>query len=144
MDLFTPVISEEAQHPNFRTIMKYANTFNEAVLNEWARGFKDRDGKFVKEFQRTFDSSFWELYLFAVMKHFQLEVDFSFNAPDFVITNHGGINVEATVASHAQGSTPESVQSGAPIPDDLNEFNRQTINAWPMAIGPLRSTGHCN
>jgi hypothetical protein len=127
MDLFTPVVSEEAQHPNFRMITRYGNTFNCDVLNEWARGFKDRDGKFVKEFQTTFDSSFWELYLFAVMKHFQLEVDFSFSAPDFVITNHGGINVEATVASHAQGSIPESVQSGAPIREDLNEFNRQTI-----------------
>jgi hypothetical protein len=61
------------------------------------------------------------------MQDFQLEVDFSFNAPDLVITGHGGINVEATVACPAQGSTPESVQSGAPIPDDLNEFNRQTI-----------------
>ena len=71
-----------------------------------------------------FDSSFWELILFAVMTHFQLEVDFSFGAPDFVITNHGGINVEAAVASHAQGSTPESVQSGASIPDDLNEFKQ--------------------
>jgi hypothetical protein len=127
MDLFTPVVSEEAQHANFRMITKYANTFNEAVLNEWARGFKDRDGKFVKEFQTTFDSSFWELYLFAVMKHFHLDVDFSFSAPDFVITNHSGMNVEATVASHAQGSTPESVKSGAPIPEDLNQFNRQTI-----------------
>src|SRR5271156_4328540 len=127
MDLFTPVVGEEAQHPNFRSIWKQANGFNCDVLNEWARGFKDRDGKFVKEFQTTFDSSFWELYLFAAMKQLQLEVDFSFNAPDFVITDHGGINVEATVASHAQGSIPESVQSGAPIPDDLNEFNRQTI-----------------
>ena len=57
---------------------------------------KDRDGNVRKEFQPTFDSTFWELYLFAVMKHFHLEVNFSFNAPDFVITNHGGINVEAT------------------------------------------------
>jgi hypothetical protein len=77
MDLFTPVVSEETQHPNFRMITKYANTFNCDVLNEWARGFKDRDGKFVKEFQ------LWELYLFAVMKHFHLEVDFSFNVPEF-------------------------------------------------------------
>lgn len=108
MDLFTPVVSEGTQHPNFRMITKYPNTFNQDVLNEWARGFKDRDGKFVKEFQTTFDSSFWELYLHAVTKHFRLEVDFSFNAPDFVVANHGGMNVEATVASHAQGSTPES------------------------------------
>ena len=50
MDLFTPLVSEEAQHPNFRTISKYANIFNQDVLNEWVRGFKDRDGKFVKEY----------------------------------------------------------------------------------------------
>ena len=127
MDLFTPLVSEEAQHPNFRMIARYRNTFNCEVLNEWARGFKDRDGKFVKEFQTTFDSCFWELYLFAVMKHFELEVDFSINSPDFVIRNHGGMNVEATVASHPQGAIPESVQSVVAIPDDLNEFNRQTI-----------------
>ena len=90
MDFFTPVVGEEAQHPYFRGIWKQANGFNCDVLNEWARGFKDRDGKFVKEFQTTFDSSFWELYLFAVMKQFQLEVDFSFTSPDFFITNHCG------------------------------------------------------
>jgi len=81
MDLFTPVVSEDAQHANFRTITKFANAYNEDVLNEWARGFKDRDGKFVKGFQTTFDSSFWELYLFAVMKHFHLDVDFSRSTP---------------------------------------------------------------
>ena len=44
MDLFTPLVSEETQRPNFRTITKYTNTFNQDVLNEWVRGFKDRDG----------------------------------------------------------------------------------------------------
>src|ERR1700691_4059842 len=102
MDLFTPVVSEEAQHPYLRSLWKQANGFNCDVQNEWARGFKDRDGKFVKEFQTTFDSSFWELYLFAIIKQFQLEVDFSFTSPDFFITNHDGMNVEATVASHAR------------------------------------------
>jgi hypothetical protein len=96
-------------------------------LNEWVRGFEDRDGKFVKEFQTTFDSSFWELYLFAVLKHFRLGVDFSFRSPDFFVTDHGGVNIEATVASHAQGSPPEHIKQGAPIPDDLNELNRKAI-----------------
>jgi hypothetical protein len=68
IDLFTPVVSESAQHPNFRNIHKQPNGFNCDLLNDWARGFQHRDGKFVKEFQTTFDSSFWELYLFAVMK----------------------------------------------------------------------------
>ena len=47
------------------------------MLNDWARGFRDRDGKFVQEFQRTFDSCFWELYVFAVLKQYRLEVDFT-------------------------------------------------------------------
>jgi hypothetical protein len=107
MDLFTPVVSEAAQHPYFRSIWKQANGFNCDVLNEWARSFKDRDGKFVTEFQTTFDSSFWEFYLYAVLKQLKLDVDFSFASPDFVVANHGGINIEATVASHAQSASPK-------------------------------------
>jgi len=62
-----------------------------------------------------------------VLKHLRLSVDFSFRSPDFFVTDYGGINIEATIASHAQGSTPEYVKQAAPIPDDLNEFNRQAI-----------------
>jgi hypothetical protein len=127
IDLFTPVVSESAQHPNFRNIHKQPNGFNCDLLNDWARGFQDRDGKFVKEFQTTFDSSFWELYLFAVLKHLRLEVDFSVSSPDFYVTNMGGVNIEATVASHALGAIPEFMKDGAEAPKDLNEFNRQTI-----------------
>ena len=60
MDLFTPVVSEDVQHANFRSISKFSSKFDREVLNEWAHEFKDREGKFVKEFQTTFDSSFWE------------------------------------------------------------------------------------
>jgi hypothetical protein len=34
MDLFTPVVGEEAQHPYFRSIWKQADRFNCDVLNE--------------------------------------------------------------------------------------------------------------
>ncbi|MGB9067523.1 MAG: hypothetical protein WCC21_03040 [Candidatus Acidiferrales bacterium] len=128
LDLFTPVVSEAEQHPNFRTILKYGNQYNCDVLNNWASGFKDRDGKFVKEFQTTFDSSFWELYLFAVLKHFGMAVDFSVPSPDFLVTTGAGMNIEATVALQAQGSPPEhAARKASDIPKDLNEFNRQTI-----------------
>lgn len=128
MDLFTPVVGEQEQHPNFRTVYQQGNKFNYDVVNDWANGFQDRDGKFVKEFQTTFDSSFWELYLFAVLKHFGLHVDFSVSSPDFFVTNDGGINLEATVALHAQNAPPEYAKRRAEdIPKDLNELNRQTI-----------------
>jgi hypothetical protein len=127
MDLFTPVVSEELQHPNFRSICADQNGYNWDVLNEWARGFKDRDGKFVYEFQRTFDTCFWELYVFAVLKQYGLTVDFNRLAPDFLVTDNGGFNIEATVALHAKDATPEYVKFKEPIPQDLNEFNRRAI-----------------
>ena len=128
MDLFTPIVSEAEQHPNFRTVSKQHNQFNYDVVNDWANGFQDRDGKFVKEFQTTFDSSFWELYLFAVLKQLGMQVDFSVPSPDFLVTTHGGMNIEASVALHAQGAPPEhSERRVEDIPKDLNELNRQAM-----------------
>src|SRR3954466_15397404 len=128
MDLFTSIASEAEQHPNFRTISKQNNQFNCDVVNEWANGFQDRDGKFVKEFQTTFDSSFWELYVFAVLKQFGRQVDFSVVSPDFYIPTGTGMNVEATVALHARGAPPEySARRIEEIPADLNDLNRQTM-----------------
>ncbi|NJN90818.1 MAG: hypothetical protein HC878_10890 [Leptolyngbyaceae cyanobacterium SL_5_14] len=62
MDIFTPIVPEEQLHPNFRFITQ-PNLCNPEmeVINGWAEEFLDRDGKFVKEFQTTFNSSFWEL-----------------------------------------------------------------------------------
>jgi hypothetical protein len=126
MQLFDPIVEDARQHPNFRNLLLRRNGFNLDVLNDWARGFVDRDGKFVEEFQTTFNSSFWELYLFAVLKKYDMPVDFSQSRPDFCIPSLD-LNIEATVASHAQGSEPEYLRQGVEFPEDLNEFNRKTI-----------------
>jgi hypothetical protein len=126
MQLFEPIIGEDLQHPNFRALLVMRNGFTLDVLNDWARGFVDRDGKFVNEFQRTFNSSFWELYLFAVLKKFGMEVDFSQRRPDFCIPKLS-LNIEATVALNAQEAEPEHVRLGKSLPSDLNEFNLRTI-----------------
>jgi hypothetical protein len=77
-----------------------------AVLTDWASEFGDRDGKFVYEFQTTYNSSFWELYLFAVLKHLGIKVDFSYPSPDFLAADIS-LAIEATIASHAQDDVPE-------------------------------------
>src|SRR6266403_503349 len=107
MHLFDPIVGEARQHPNFSSLLRRRNGFNLDVLNDWARGFVDRDGKFVEEFQTTFNSSFWELYLFAVLKKYGMQVDFSKARPDFCIPSLS-LNIEATIASSAQGSEPEN------------------------------------
>jgi len=76
MDLFTPIVPEEAWHPNFATLVRRKNEWNAAVLRDWATGFVDRDGKFVKEFQTTFNACVWELYLHAVLRNRKLPVNF--------------------------------------------------------------------
>lgn len=139
MDLFTPVVDKHAQHPNFRSITHAANGFDCDVLMDWAHGFADRDGKFVKEFQTTFNSSFWELYIFAVLKNRGLKVDFTHSAPDFVVASPGGgLSIKATVALHAQGGIPEHMRADLAIPDDLNELNREAILRLSNSIAAKR------
>lgn len=127
MDLFTPVVDPSKFHPAFARVMAQENRFNQQVLGTWADGFEDRDGKFVKEFQTTFDSSFWELYLHAVLKEVGCDIDFSHARPDFCVTSPFAFNVEATVALHAEGSEPATTAYAPQTPIDLREFNRQAI-----------------
>lgn len=105
LDLFKPIVSLAKLHPNFIATISPNATGVRNVINDWARGFVDRDGKFVKEFQTTYNSSFWELYLFAVMKSLNLEIDFKVSSPDFV--TKCGLVVEATTANHAFDDVPE-------------------------------------
>lgn len=95
MGLFNPIVEDARQHENFRRLLRIGNGFNLDVLNNWASGFTNRDGKFVEEFQTTFNSSFWELYLFAVLKKYGMPVDFSKTRPDFCIPSLN-FNIEAT------------------------------------------------
>lgn len=126
MRLFEPIVEESQQHTNFRNIMAVGNGFNCDVISDWAKGFVDRDGKFVKEFQTTFNSSFWELYLFAVLKKYGMQVDFSKTRPDFYIPA-SKLNIEATIASQPCGSEPEHARLKADLPNDFNRFNTQSI-----------------
>jgi hypothetical protein len=125
MDLFTPVVPLERFHPNFANIVRRRNPYDEAVLAKWAEGFIDRDGKFVEEFQTTFNSSFWELYLHAILKDADCKIDFNYHAPDFVVKDPVPFIVEATVALNAKDTLPEWTPLDLnSYPRDLNEFNR--------------------
>lgn len=126
MNLFEPIVAENLWHPHFRTMLEDGNGFRMDVLNEWAHGFADRDGKFVREFQTTFNTCFWELYIFAVLKKMGKDVDFSKVRPDFCVPKLN-LNIEATVALHAHHAEPEHMAFGKLPPSDLNKFNFQTI-----------------
>jgi hypothetical protein len=109
IDLFTPVTPRERWHPNFARLADHAMDAEKRVLRAWAAGFRDRDGKFVKEFQTTFNSSFWELYVYAFLRKAGCTVDLSHSRPDFVVPAGplGAFVAEAVIASNANGQLPE-------------------------------------
>ncbi len=108
MDLFTPLIEESKFHSNYRSILKSVKKPERDELSRWAEGFPDRDGKFVKQFQETFNSSFWEIYLHAVMKEYGFALNWKHNSPDFNIkTSKQQFTIEATTANTADGKENE-------------------------------------
>lgn len=107
IDLFKPNIKEEEYHPHFKYLLREENYKIREVLKEWSIGFKDRDNKFVKEFQKTFNSSFWEL-LYKCFRKLNYKIDFTKSSPDFITyTSYSTLCIEATTANEAEKDEPE-------------------------------------
>lgn len=108
MDLFQPIGHAKSLHPHFISIIAPEKESERQELLRWAEGFEDRDGKFVQEFQTTFNSSFWELFIFAVLKEYGMVVDWNNSSPDFIVDSiYGHFTIEATTANAAQGKPNE-------------------------------------
>ncbi|WP_215842702.1 hypothetical protein HHS34_009990 [Acidithiobacillus montserratensis] len=95
------------------------------MLEAWAQSFVDRDGKFVQEFQTTFESSFWELYINAAMAEWGFELDRTKASPDFIVSSPVPFCLEATIASpRAGGKSPINWTAGD-LPSDFGLFNSE-------------------
>ena len=106
INLFEECVEKSKQHPNFIALLNEKETVARDYINNWTDGFIDRDGKLIIEFQTTFNSSFWELYLFNVFKKWNFTIDFSNTAPDFYITAPYNLFIEAVTANNALHDTP--------------------------------------
>lgn len=106
MDLFTPQAPEDKLHSSFRNILSdpaYAAV--KPIIRSWGTGLLDRKGeskKFLKEFQTTFNSSMWELYLNKALQELNCHVDFEKSSPDFFVRGPENVefNVEAVVSDN--------------------------------------------
>jgi hypothetical protein len=123
MDLFTPQVDQSRQHRIFQMLLDDRFAPEREVLNNWATGFEDRDGKFVQEFQMTFESGLWELYLNASLTCWGLRPDMSFASPDFVVNSPSALCIEGTIAAPTQGGKGPIGYSFSDIPDNFTEFN---------------------
>lgn len=140
MDLLTPIVSEERMHHNFKVLLGEPDTHK--VLNIWASGFIDRDNKFVEQFQTTFNSSFWEIYLYAVLGNLGFNIDFSYNTPDFIATkSKQNVIIEAVTTNNPKHGTPEHERMKALERyeiDSLTKSGREKIYGEVVALATER------
>lgn len=134
MNLFSIIVPECDVHPVLQRILTIGNGFNMDVVNDWARGFIDRDGKFVKEFQISFSSSLWELYIFAVLKSLGQQVDFTHTTPDFVINSTPQYTIEAVTANSKLGEPGPEESFRVKPTSNFNEFNQKACLRLSNAI----------
>lgn len=129
MDLFKLIVKEEKLHKNFLSILRQSQEADRQELLKWCDGFPDRDNKFVKEFQTTFNSSFWEIYLYALFKEIGLPIDWIHSSPDFIVEYNGKrVVIEAAIAAAGLGKIPEWEKEikEAP-PTRYREMNMESI-----------------
>src|SRR6188768_1986152 len=114
-DLFAPILERADFHPYFARVFDHGAPVEKAVVNAWAEGFPDRDGKFVKEFQGSFNSSFWELYLHAALRTSGFGIDCTHDRPDFLISGEcGDLALEAVVALNPDEYAPDWARHASP------------------------------
>ncbi|ENU93549.1 hypothetical protein F971_00807 [Acinetobacter vivianii] len=105
----------EKFHTKYRLLSSHLFSMGQRqILQEWADGFVDRDGKVLLEFQTTFHSMLWEFYIHQVLKEMGGKLDFSKNRPDFIVQNPDGSHkmyIEAVVSQIKQDGRKEESRS---------------------------------
>lgn len=111
MNLFETKLPDKRLHTSFRQIIQDpgAGPVRE-IIQSWAEGLLDRRGeqkKFVNEFQTTFNSAFWEIYLNRAFAELGFKVDYTKASPDFSVECPSGyqFNVEAVISDRSQEQT---------------------------------------
>ena len=133
MDLFKPLVKERQLHPLFRKIVReepYRPAMD--IINGWSQGILGRKSeavKFVKEFQTTFNSSLWELYLNRAFSILGFQIDYSKPSPDFHLIHRSGrrLNVEAVTANNKNNQSDE-YYSHESLKESINFTNKELLD----------------
>jgi len=144
LPLFVDVSEPERHHPIYRMIRDGDYEAERSVLLSWSEGFEDRDGKFCHEFQVSFESCLWELYLHAYLKEINASADFSYSSPDFVVNGAEPFCIEATIAAPAKGQAGPYGYSIDDMPSDMSRFNSEATvricNSFTSKVIKLRDS----
>ncbi|MFS1870096.1 hypothetical protein [Vibrio lentus] len=117
MDLFKLAVKEKRLHPLFRKVVSEDSyKLTTEVINQWSKGLcgrKKESKKFVQDFQISFNSSLWELYLNRAFIELGFDIDYSKESPDFNLIHKSGrvVNVEAVTANNKDHESEEYYSS---------------------------------
>lgn len=137
LDLFTPVITPERQHPYFsRLANDSAFIPARAIINQMMPHLVDIDGNFVEQFQSAgFDARLWELYLNAYLVEEQLFIDRTHNTPDFIVKKYGkSVAIEAVIVGRRKENPPKYFKqpNAPPTPEQVLQLCE---NDMPIKFG---------
>ncbi|MBX8500160.1 hypothetical protein [Pseudomonas lijiangensis] len=111
INLFETSLDENKLHPYFKEI-KNTPEYAEArkVINEWSEGIFERRGeaaKFINEFQTSFNSTFWEIYLNKAFKLLEFKIDYTKASPDFNLQSKCGRNISVEAVTSNPSNLPK-------------------------------------
>ena len=108
------LVDKDKLHYKFKYLLDYQYNEERNILKSWIKNFIIKDGKTktIKEFQTTFHSTFFELYLNEVILNSGATISNNVKSPDFYIKKEGiNICVEAVIANIAEAGEPESTRT---------------------------------
>lgn len=106
-------------------------------LNDMFIGFVDRDNKVVNQFQETFHSTLWEIYIYSIIKELNFKIDWSHENPDFVITAPEAFYIEAVTSNKREAKNHDygngkggayEITKGYKDPNDYDILMREAIS----------------
>ena len=132
-------IPVENLHPQFKWLLDIGYKSERQLVESWIEDFSIKDGldKTITEFQSTFRSVFWELYLNQVFKFSGLRIDSAVKSPDFLLRNDSNVfSVEAVVANFSNSGIEEKERNFRDIYDknDIYEIINVSIPRLLNAI----------
>lgn len=125
VDFFSPVVSAERLHPNFK-LLTSDERYSPAreLIGSMMRYHTDVDGNFVEQFQTTgFDARLWELYLYAVLVELGYARDLDSAVPDFCAQGLlGKVGIEAVTANPPQSGILPPLTNPSEFTDYLQNY----------------------